>query len=80
MGSRTLAHQHSLYTLVHQPGRAKTMKGVLQAYEIWDRDMRDYQFAWGQAPPEATKCVIALQMLPADTNESLILACALQPL
>ena len=58
LGSRTLAHQHSLYTPVHQPGRAKIMKGAVQAYDIWDRNMRDYQAAGGQAPPEATKCVI----------------------
>ena len=39
--------------------------------------MRDYQAAGGQAQPEATKCVIAFKMLPANTNESLLTSLAL---
>ena len=74
MAPRTLHRQHGLYSQVHTPAKASTLRGVEAATIVWEHDPGLYCECGGSAPPEAEKIIIANKMLPNTTPTDLRLS------
>ena len=71
---KTLTKRRELHRLVHHPAQCKKLSEVEQAVIDWEKNRDDYYACGGQTVEEAEQCTIILDLMPADTPSTLMMA------
>ena len=71
---KTLTKLRELHRLVHHPAQCKKLSEIEQAIIDWEKNRDDYYACGGQTVEEAEQCTIILDLMPADTPSTLMMA------
>ena len=74
IGPRSEAQLHRSHKAVMTPPTSRRLGDVLTDIEKWEGQLREYYQCGGAVIPDGTKVLIAMGMLPANTNSSIRLA------
>ena len=74
LNPRRYTKRRELHKLVHHPAQCKKLSKVEQANIDWEKNRDDYYACGGQAVEDPEQCTIILDLLPADTPSTLMMA------
>ena len=74
IGPRSEAQLHRMHRSVHNPPTSKRLGDVLHDLDAWEGRLNEFYRCGGETIPDGTKIIIAMSILPSNTDTSIVLA------